>query len=102
VDMGAYEVRPVVYVSKDDDTCGGKSPCYTTIEGGVNGAIDQTLIKIAQGDYGVDLVLNSAKNLILQGGWNLLFTVRSSNTTLNSLTILSNQETVTAEYLVMQ
>jgi len=101
VDMGAYEVRPVVYVSKDDDTCGGKSPCYTTIEGGVDGASDQTLIKITQGDYGVDLVLNSAKKLILQGGWNLSFTVRSSNTTLNSLTISSNQETITAEYLVM-
>jgi len=102
VDMGAYEVRPVIYVSKNDDTCGGKSPCYTTIETGIAAATDETLIKITQENYGAALTLNSAKRFILQGGWDSSFRIRSSDTIINSLTISGSQETVTVEYLIIQ
>ncbi|MBC8176882.1 MAG: right-handed parallel beta-helix repeat-containing protein [Deltaproteobacteria bacterium] len=102
VDMGAYEVRPVIYVSKNDDTCGGKSPCYTTIETGIAAATDETLIKITQENYGAALTLNSAKRFILQGGWDSSFIIRSSDTIINSLTISGSQETVTVEYLTIQ
>ena len=100
VDIGAYEYLPTIYVNKDDATCGGKTPCYITIQQGIDAANSEYLIKIAQGTYDEEISLSSSKDLTLQGGWNSSFTIRSSTSTLNSMTISNG--TVTTEYLVIQ
>ena len=88
-----------VYV-ESSGSCGGRTPCYSTIQAAINVASTGTTIKIVQGRYGEDVTLNTSKKLIVQGGWNSAFTMRISSTTINSLTISSG--TVTAEYLVCQ
>ena len=81
-------------------SCGGNTPCYTTIQAAVNAAASGAIIKIAEGAYAEGVYLSSAKALTLQGGWNAAFTTQISSTTIDSLTISSG--TVTAEYLVCQ
>jgi len=83
-------------------SCGGKTPCYSTIQAAIDAASSGDFIKIAQGTYDEDLSLNTSKNLTLQGGWNASFTSRSSTSTLNSMTLGNSEGTVTAEYLVFQ
>ena len=70
-----------IYVNKDDGTCGGKSPCYTSIQAGINAAKVWATIKIAQGTYTEPIALNTSKSLTLQGGWDSSFTTQTPNTT---------------------
>ena len=81
-------------------SCGGNTPCYTTIQEAVNAAASGAIIRIAEGRYYEDLSLNSAKDLTVQGGWDSAFTTRSSSTTIDSLSISNG--TVTTEYLICQ
>ena len=81
-------------------SCGGNTPCYTTIQAALNAAASGAIIKIAEGAYAEAVYLSSAKALTLQGGWNAAFTAQVSTTTIDSLAISSG--TVTAEYLVCQ
>lgn len=83
-------------------SCGGKTPCYSTVQAAIDAASSGDFIKIAQGTYDEDLSLDTSKNLTLQGGCNPSFTSRSSTSTLNSMTIGNSEGTVTAEYLVFQ
>ena len=70
-----------VYVNKNDGTCGGKSPCYTSIQTGINAAGTVSAIRIVKGTYAESITLNSSKSLTLQGGWNSSYTTQTSNTT---------------------
>ena len=88
-----------VYV-EPSGSCGGRTPCYSTIQAAINVANTGTTIQIVQGRYDEDVTLNTSKELIVQGGWNSAFTMRTSSTTIDSLTI--NSGTVKAEYLVCQ
>ena len=81
-------------------SCGGNTPCYTTIQEAVNAAASGAIIKIAEGSYTEAVSLSSAKILSLLGGWNAAFTAQTSTTIIDSLTI--NSGTVAAEYLVCQ
>ena len=69
-----------IYVSKDW-TCGGKSPCYTSIQTAINAAATGSAILIAEGTYTESITLNESKSLTLQGGWDTSFTTQTSNTT---------------------
>ncbi|MBW1783037.1 MAG: hypothetical protein JRL30_20130 [Deltaproteobacteria bacterium] len=89
----------LLYVDKNG-SCGGMSPCYTTIQGAMNAAATGDRIRIAQGTYDESLVLNESKSLTLQGGWDATFATQSSDTTINSMTI--NNGTVTIDNLVIQ
>lgn len=71
---------PALYVAKDG-VCGGTTPCYSLIQAAINAASDGSLIKIAQGTYNESFVLNQARSLILQGGWNSAYTTQTANTT---------------------
>ena len=51
-----------IYVHPDDDTCGENSPCYSTIQDGISGAVDGSIVKIAKGIYTESLILNSPIN----------------------------------------
>ena len=71
---------PTIYVNTDG-TCGGKSPCYTSIQEAINVARSGVAIRIAQGTYSEPITLNTSKSLTLQGGWNDTYTSQTSNTT---------------------
>ncbi len=65
-----------------DGLCGGKTPCYTSIQTAVNAAETGAKIKIAQGTYTESITLNTAKAIILQGGWNTSYDKQTSNSTI--------------------
>jgi len=69
------------YVNKGDGACGGKSPCYTSIQEAVNGADNGAKIKIVRGTYDESITLNTSKSVTLQGGWDASFSTQTSNTT---------------------
>ncbi|MBC8458446.1 MAG: right-handed parallel beta-helix repeat-containing protein [Deltaproteobacteria bacterium] len=69
-----------IYVSSNG-ACGDKTPCYSSIQGAINVASTGSVIKIAQGTYSESFVLNEAKSLTLQGGWNSSYDAQTSNTT---------------------
>jgi pectin methylesterase-like acyl-CoA thioesterase len=71
----------MLFVNKDNATCNGNSPCYTSIQEAMNAASSGSAIKIAQGSYTESIVLNELKSLTLQGGWDSSFTTQTSNTT---------------------
>jgi hypothetical protein len=70
-----------VYVSRNDATCAGKSPCYSSIQKGIDGAGDGSVVNIAQGTYTGAITLSSAKTVTLNGGWNDAFSAQGSGVT---------------------
>ncbi|MBW1780617.1 MAG: hypothetical protein JRL30_07740 [Deltaproteobacteria bacterium] len=70
-------------------SCGGYSPCYTTIQSAVNAASTGTTIKILQGNYSENVALSTSKVVTLSGGWNASYASQSSSTSIISLTISS-------------
>jgi len=102
--VSVLKLRPVtaassIYVSQDG-TCNGNTHCYSTIQAAINAAATETTIKIVGGVYNEALILNSDKNLTLEGGYDSAFTSQSSETIANSLTI--NHGKITADHLVLQ
>jgi len=77
--LAYYDVR--LYVNKDDATCGGKKPCYTSIQAAINAASTSTNILITLGTYAESITLNSSKPLTLKGGWDTSFTTQTANKT---------------------
>ena len=76
----------VIYV-EPSGSCGGNTPCYTGIQAAINAAESGDAIKISQDAHAQVLVLNTAKALTLQGGCDPEFTIRTSDTTVTSMTI---------------
>ncbi len=70
-----------VYVDQSDATCGGKSPCYTSIQQAINAVTTESTVNIAQGTYQEYMGLNASKSVILKGGWDALFTSQTPNST---------------------
>jgi len=85
---GTYTLQPadMVYVDAGG-LCGGHSPCYRSIAEGISEAADDATIKISQGVYEEDIILDEPKALIILGGWDAAFTIQSAYTTVNSLQI---------------
>lgn len=86
VDMGAYESQSIVYV-ETHGLCGGKIPCFSTVQAAVDAAVSKALIRIAQGSYAEHLSLSSPKELTLFSGWNSNFTMQLEISTVNSITL---------------
>lgn len=70
-----------VYVNRNDENCGGKTPCHTSIQSAINAAGTGDVVRIAYGIYSESITLNASKSLTLQGGWNSSYTTQTSNTT---------------------
>ena len=73
---------PVLYVNKDDGTCGGNSPCYASIQSAINAAVTGSQIWVAQGNYDEAPVLNTEKDLTVRGGWNASYDEQTDNATI--------------------
>ena len=69
-----------VYV-ESSGSCGGKTPCYSTIQAAINAANSGDTINLGQGNYAETYVLDSDKRLIFQGGWDAGFIERIPRTT---------------------
>ncbi|MBC8176585.1 MAG: S8 family serine peptidase [Deltaproteobacteria bacterium] len=81
-------------------SCGGNTPCYTTVQGAIDAAGTGATIKILQGSYSEDVTLSTSKQVTLSGGWNASYTTQSSTTTVNSLTISNGS--ITVDNLVLE
>ena len=89
-----------IYISPDG-SCGAKTPCFTSIQNGINSAQTFTIINITQDTFNENVTLDDPKVAILQGGWNSTFTAIQSNTTIDgSLTI--SDGTLIVENIVLQ
>ena len=67
--------------------CNGKTPCYPTIQEAIDSASFWATIRIVEGDYEEDVVVDEPKLLILEGGWNSTFSAQSSSSTINLLAL---------------
>jgi hypothetical protein len=77
----------IIYVAQNGQ-CGVKIPCLNSIQGAIDSAQTPAIINISQETYNEDVVLDEAKVLTVQGGWDSTFTNCLSRTTINgSLTI---------------
>jgi hypothetical protein len=94
-------VGSTLYVD-NDGTCGGRTPCYSTIQSAVNNASPGSMIKIRAGSYAEDLYLNSAAPYTLTGGWNATFTSQTSTSSVYSMTFGKNSAAVTVEYMEIE
>ena len=91
----------IIYV-ESTGSCGGNTPCYTTIQEAIDTVSSETIIKIAEEVYDEGLIIDTDNDLILQGGWDSTFTTQSSDTVINSLTITGTSGTVEMENIVLQ
>jgi hypothetical protein len=82
-DLGAYEIETtagVVYVSADG-FCSGQTPCYRKLQEAMDHPHTVFTVQVAQGTYPEDLVLNAAKEITLQGGWDSGFKLQTPQST---------------------
>ncbi len=100
---GSVFVYEIMYVNKQDATCGGNSPCRTTLQNAVNDCSQYALIKATQDTYGENLQFSPAqtKVIMLQGGYDAGFANNAGFTTANQLTV-GGSGTLIAEKLQFQ
>jgi len=86
-DIGAYEFSlPFVYISLDG-LCGGKTPCYSQIQDGIDWDGVVFTIKAEQGIYDENIVFDEPKEIDFQGGWDSVLESASGVTRVKSVTI---------------
>jgi parallel beta-helix repeat protein len=54
----------IIYVNRTDSTCGGQSPCYTTIQAAINAAVSGNVIHIQAGGYPEQLSISGKNNFL--------------------------------------
>ncbi len=96
-----------LYVSSDG-TCGGNTPCYITIQEAIDASSSRNTIKISEGTYNEDILLNTPNEVTLQGGLaftstDKLATVESSTTTITGKMTIGGETggTVVVDNLVL-
>lgn len=70
----------ISYVNKDDDSCGGSAPCYTSIQSAINVAQSGSVIRVSKGSYNENPAASN-KTFTIQGGWNSSFSSQTANST---------------------
>ena len=80
-------VSKYLYV-KPDGQCDGMIPCYATVQDAVIAAETVDIIRIAQADYPEDVVVNEAKKITFQSGWNAGYEEPSGESMIHSLVLI--------------
>ena len=78
---------PIIVYIAHDGLCNGNTPCYSRIQDGIDWPSELLTIKIEEGIYDEDVVIDEDKKITLEGGWDSTFTSLSGSTTIKSLTI---------------
>jgi hypothetical protein len=92
----------IIYVSLYG-TCNNNTPCFNSIQSGINAAGTVTRIRVTQETYIESVILDSPKEVTFEGGWDLTFTTIQSNTTINgSLTISDGSLILDAGGLIVE
>jgi hypothetical protein len=94
-------VLNIIYVKKDGACGAGKTPCYSSIQNGINAADSVTIIEMTQETFAEDIILSSPKVLTFRGGWDSTFTAIQSNTTINHSLMISDG-TLIVENILLQ
>jgi len=89
-----------IYYVTSSGSCGGKTPCYSTIQAAIDVASSGATIKIVEGIYSENMTLSSPKELFLSAGWDSAFTSQSTTSTVKSMTI--SDGTIIVDNLVIQ
>ncbi len=66
IDAVLANAENIIYVSTDG-LCGGKAPCYSSIQAGINATGEGGQLKVAQGIYHENVVVNTSKEFTLEG-----------------------------------
>ncbi|MFP3910432.1 MAG: hypothetical protein ACLFUT_00015 [Desulfobacteraceae bacterium] len=82
--------------------CNGFSPCFSSIQEGIDCAADQGTVKILQGSYPEHITLQEAKDLTLDGGWDATFAIQGSTTRVQSVTVGGGEGTVIMKRLTIE
>lgn len=69
-----------VYVGNNGD-CGSKTPCYDSIQNAIDNVATDSIILVKQGTYTESLRLETAKIILIQGGYNSAYDQQTANTT---------------------
>ncbi|MCF8082935.1 MAG: right-handed parallel beta-helix repeat-containing protein [Deltaproteobacteria bacterium] len=85
-DMGAYEFTIFsVFNVEPSGSCGGKRPCYSTIQDAIDAVFLTGTIRISEGTHsGIPLVNTADKEVTLEGGWDAKFQKQSGTTILRN------------------
>ena len=78
---------PIIVYIAHDGLCNGNTPCYFRIQDGIVWPNKLLTIKVEEGIYEEDIILDEDKKMTLEGGWDSTFTSLSGSTTIKSLTI---------------
>jgi len=79
-----YYPSDIIYVNKNDSTCGGNQPCYTSIQDAINRPGSGYDILISGGTYTEPISLNESKTVTLKGGWDSFFKNQNETTILRN------------------
>jgi uncharacterized repeat protein (TIGR02543 family) len=67
--------------------CGGKTPCYGTVQAAVNAAGVGMILRLREGAYNENVTISGGKELTFIGGYDATFTANPGTSSLKSLTI---------------
>ena len=98
---GSIIAATIVYVDSTGQ-CGGNGSCFSGIQNAIDSATSYFLMRMSEGIYDEDIVIDQTYGLTLSGGWDSTFTTQSSDTVINSLTISDTSGTVEVENLTLQ
>jgi hypothetical protein len=87
-DSGEYNpnTASVFYIGAGGQ-CGGKTPCYATVQAAVNAAGAGMMLKLREGAYNENVSVSGTKEVTFAGGYNDTFTANPGTSSLKSLTM---------------
>jgi hypothetical protein len=95
------DVPSTVYVDPTG-SCNGCTPCFSSIQEGIDAARSRATVRVVQGSYPEHIAIQETKGLDLQGGWDTSFTTQTSTTTIQSITIDGRAGTVAVSNLTIE
>lgn len=92
---------PIIIYIAPDGFCNGRTPCYSRIQDGIDWPNGLLTLKIQEGMYDEDIVLDEKKKITLEGGWDSTFTSLSGSSTVKSLIVYGDGTVVFDGFVVM-